>query len=41
MPVGRTRLLFVLAPAIIPMIVVVTLRIPVKELVLSLLEALT
>jgi hypothetical protein len=41
LPVGRTSLLVVLIPAIIPMLVVVTLRIPVREIILSLLKALT
>ena len=41
LPVGRTSLLAVLIPAIIPMIVVVTLRIPIRDMVLSLLKALT
>jgi hypothetical protein len=39
--VGRTSLLAVLVPAIVPMIVVVALRIPIKDMVLSLLKALT
>jgi hypothetical protein len=40
-PVGKTSLIAVLVPAIIPMIVVVALRVPVKDMLLGLLKALT
>ena len=40
-PIGRKSLLAILAPALVPMIVVVALQIPVKELLLSVLKALT
>jgi hypothetical protein len=40
-PVGKTSFLSVLVPAIIPMIVVVALRVPVKDMLLTLLKALT
>ncbi len=41
LPVGRTSLLSVLVPAIVPMFVVVALRIPIKDVFLSLLKAIT
>ncbi len=40
-PVDKTSLIAVLVPAIIPMILVVALRVPLKEMILSLLKALT
>jgi hypothetical protein len=40
-PVGRVSLMSVLVPAIIPMLVVIALRIPIKDLLLTLLKALT
>jgi hypothetical protein len=40
-PVGKTSFLSVLVPAVIPMIVVVALRVPIKDLLLTLLKALT
>lgn len=40
-PVGKTSFMSVLVPAIVPMIVVVALRVPIKDLLLTLLKALT
>lgn len=40
-PVGRASFFSVLVPAIVPMIVVVALRVPIKDLLLTLLKALT
>lgn len=40
-PVDKTSLIAVLVPAIIPMVLVVALRVPLKEMILSLLKALT
>ena len=40
-PVGKASLIAVLIPAIIPILVVVSLRIPIKSLILSVLKALT
>ena len=41
LPIGRISLMSVLIPAIIPMIVVISLRVPIKELVLGLVKAIT
>ena len=40
-PVGRFSLIAVLVPAIVPMIIVIALRVPIKELLISLFKALT
>lgn len=41
LPVGKTSLTAILVPAIIPMIVVVAIRVPIKELLLTIFKALT
>ena len=41
LPVGRTSLTSVLVPAIVPMIIVVSLKVPIKEMLLTLFKALT
>jgi hypothetical protein len=41
LPIGKTSLAAILLPIVVPMLVVVTLRVPIKDLLLGLVKALT